>query len=100
MRKYLVIGPRAVLDAEPGKELEVELTTEEEADYLDAGRLKVLPIEYEVIGSCVVFGSKPGSKFRAAIRLHQEAALIEGGHIEVVVTKSAGGASATKKESK
>jgi len=82
MNRYKVVGPRAVLDAEPGQEFDYEFSEVEEADMLAAGRLEIVPCRYQVVGGSEVFETKPGDYFEAALLVGQEAALLAGGHIE------------------
>jgi ribosomal protein L20A (L18A) len=89
MKSYRVTGARAVLDAEPGEELQHEFSAEEEADLLASGRLELIPREYRNVGTCVVYDAKPGDKFKRALRIPEEQALIEGGHIEATETNGA-----------
>lgn len=79
---YRVTGPRPVLDIEPGAVGDLELSAEEEADLLDAGRLSIEPREYEVVGPREVCNTPSGKKFKGAFRVPHERALIDGGHIE------------------
>lgn len=92
-KPYKVTAPRPVLDAEPGTEVEFDLTAQEEADLVAAGRLEILPREYRNVGTSVVHDAEPGKKFTAALTAGQEQALIQGGHIEVVVKQAARAAS-------
>jgi len=87
MKRYKVIGPRPVRDAEPGKEFEAGFSSQEESDLLEAGRIEIVPREYENVGSGLIHGVKPGQKFRAALRAHEEKALIAAGAIEIVAAK-------------
>lgn len=91
-RRYKVTGPRSVLDAEPGEELEHEFTAEEEADQIAAGRLAIVPVEYEVIGASNVFDAEPGEKFTRALRIDEEAHLVDGGFVEIARKKAAAAA--------
>lgn len=83
MNRYKVIGPRPVLDVDPGEELEAVFSADEEAEHITNRRLEIVPREYEVVGPREVHGAKPGEKFLASLTVGQEAALLEGGHIEV-----------------
>lgn len=84
MKPYKVSGPRPVNDAEPGQEFEAELSASDESDLLEAGRIEIVPREYENVGGGVVHGVKPGAKFKAALRMHEEQALIAAGAVEIV----------------
>lgn len=97
MKPYKVSGPRPVHDAEPGQEFEAELSAAEESDLLEAGRIEIVPREYENVGSGIVHGVKPGAKFKASLRVHEEQALIAAGAAEIVKSK---GASAPPKKEK
>lgn len=91
MPTYKVTGKRAVLDVEPGGELEHDFTEGEESDHLAAGRLEIVPRTYEVLAG-VVHATKEGDKFEAAFRLHEERALIEAGAIAPVKKRAASAA--------
>lgn len=97
-KPYKVVGPRPVNDADPGQEFAAELSAEEESDLLEAGRIEIVPREYENVGGGLVHGVKPGEKFKAALRIHEEKALISAGAVEIV--KSKGASAPPKKESK
>jgi hypothetical protein len=86
-RRYLNVWHRPVQGIEPGKEGELELTAQEEADYLGRGRLEVVPVEYEVVGPRRVSGCAPGEKFKAGLPMATELVLVESGHIERVQPK-------------
>lgn len=87
MQTYLVTGKRAVHwaegSAQPGQLFEAEFSQETESDHLAAGRLEIVPREYEVIGSCEVFETPPGGTFYAALPIEREGWLL-GVHIERV----------------
>jgi hypothetical protein len=82
MQRYKVAGSRPVLDAEPGKEVEAELSPEEEAAHLAARRLEIVPRPYKVVGPRRVHDTEPGEVFLAALTVGQEKSLIDAGHIE------------------
>ena len=91
MNRYLVTGPRPVLDHAPGDTVEADLTADQEAAHLSAGRLRILPRPYRVVGPLQVHDTDPGGTFEAALTVPQERALTEAGHIEradATVTKS------------
>lgn len=96
MRRYRNISQRSVEDIEPGEEGELELSPEQEADYVRQERLEIIPSEYEVIGPRNVFGNKPGAKFSMSLTAGQEFDLIQAGHIERVAVKPARKAKADK----
>ena len=87
---YRVSGPRAIHYAEgsaqPGEMFETDFSAETERDHVEAGRLEIVPREYEVIGPFEVFEGKPGSTIYAALLHEQEAALL-GVHLERVDRK-------------
>ena len=73
---------RAVEGLEPGASGELELSGEQESEYLRSKRLEILPREYRVVGAHTVYGAGPGKTFSAALQVGQEAALVDAGHIE------------------
>jgi hypothetical protein len=81
---YHVIGPRAVGPGEPGEDVELDLTPQEESGHVAAKRLRILPRTYRVIGPRVVLGAQPGEEFSAALPMYQEQTLAAGGHVEIV----------------
>jgi len=85
---YRVIGPRAVENGEPGQDVELELTPQQEQGHVAAKRLEILPRTYRVIGPRVVMDAKPGETFEACLPLYQEQTLAASGHVEVVTTPS------------
>lgn len=87
MRRYRNIWHRAVADVAPGAEGELELSSAEEREYLDWGRLEILPAEYEVIGPKRVNDCNPGETFAAAFTIGQEAHLLASGHLTRVESK-------------
>lgn len=87
MRRYRNISERSVEDIEPGEEGELELTAEQESDYVRQGRLEIVPADYEVVGPRNIFGNAPGAKFSMSLTAGQEFDLVAGGHIERVQVK-------------
>lgn len=91
MNQYKVTGSRALHwetgSAEPGETFEAEFTQERESEHLAAGRMEIVPREYEVIGEAEVCETPPGDTFTHAFPMAQEAALL-GTHIERVGAKS------------
>lgn len=86
MNRYLVTGPRPVLDHAPGDTVEADLTADQEAAHLTAGRLRIVPRNYQVVGPLPVNDTDPGGTFEAALTVNAERALIEAGHIERTTT--------------
>jgi len=93
-QRYRVTGARPVLDHKPGEEFEHEFDeSAEEASYLDAGRLELLPRAYRVIGTSGIDAGSPGDPappdevFEAALPIELEQALLEAGHIERTTAK-------------
>lgn len=84
MSRYLVTGPRPVLDHAPGSEAELVLDPALETDLVSKGLLEILPSTYRNVGTQQVFGHDPGVTFEVALTVGQEAALLEGGHLERV----------------
>ncbi len=82
MNRYLVTGPRPVLDHAPGEEFEAELVPEQEAEMLATGRLAIVPRTYQVVGPLKVHDTDPGGTFTAAFTVLEEQALLDAGHIE------------------
>ena len=89
MNRYRNTFHRPVEGLEPGAEGELELTPQEETDYVARGFLEILPAEYEVVGPRAVFGHKPGAKFSMSLTAGQEFLLTQPGHIERVEIKPA-----------
>jgi hypothetical protein len=81
-RAYKNVWHRPVEGLAPGESGDLELSAEDEAQYLGWGRLEIVPVEYEVTGPRRVSGCEPGEKFSAAFPQHTEAMLIAAGHIE------------------
>lgn len=79
---YRNVFHRAVLDIEPGKQGELELTAAEESEYLRQGKLEIVPRPYKVVGPHVVYEAAPGDVFLAALQVEQEQHLVAAGHIE------------------
>ena len=88
MNRYLVTGPRPVLDHAPGDEFEHDFTDAQEADLVGGGRIQIVATAYEVVGTQHVMGTPPGCTFEHAFTRPQERALLEGGHLERVASKS------------
>ena len=79
---YRNVFHRPVEDIAPGDEGELDLSVEQEAEYLRQGRLEIMPRPYRVSGPRRVADTDPGEVFLAAYRIEQEALLIDSGHIE------------------
>lgn len=86
MKRYR-IGADLAFGGKAGDVVELELSPEEEADHLAAGRLELLERRYRVIGLTEVCETRPGQTFVASLPAWQEQALIAGGHIEIVPEK-------------
>ena len=98
IRRYKNVWHRPVQGIEPGEEGELEVTAQEEADYLSRGRLEIVPVEYEVVGPHRVAGEEPGSKFYAAYPIANEQVLVDAGHLERVLPRDEPNKSATREE--
>jgi hypothetical protein len=81
----------AGFDVAVGDEFDGDFSAEEEAELLGAGRIEILPEEYEVVGSSRVQETNPGDTFMSPLPLELEAILVEGGHIVKATTKKATG---------
>jgi len=88
VNRYLVTGPRPVLDHALGDEFEHDFIDSQEADLVAGGRLAIVPGRYEVVGTQHVMDTPPGGTFEHAFTRPQERALLEGGHLERVASKS------------
>lgn len=76
-------------------DLELDLTSGEEADELSAGHLEIVPRPYKVLVNNFTEGEQ-GSTVNLALPVDREAALVSGGILEPAPAKKA----AAKKSSK
>lgn len=80
-RPYVNTWKREAYGAAPGDQFDADFDAAEEAYLVRAGRVALVPVEYEVVGPRKVEGCGPGETFTHAFTVAQEASLIDAGHI-------------------